>query len=65
MVVYLQSLIAITNHNSTYLTVVDVIPNPVGITANNTVINLFILTVEKIVDLQINLKGFKAEVARD
>ena len=65
MVVYLSSLVAITNHNATDLTVINVIPNPVGITAHNTVINFIIMTVEQIVYFQINLKSFKAEVARD
>ena len=62
---YPSSLIAITNHNATYLTVIYVILNPVRIAAHNAVINLNIMTVKLIVYFQINLKGFKAEVASD
>ena len=40
LVVYPSSLIAITNHNATYLTVMNVILNPVWIAAHNAVINL-------------------------
>ena len=63
--VCLSSLIAITNHNATHLTVMDIIFNLVGIAAHNTVINFIIMTIEQIAYYQINLKGFKAEVARD
>ena len=62
---YLSSLIAIANHNATYLTVIYVILNPVWIAAHNAVINLNIMTVKLIIYLQINLEGFKAEIARD
>ena len=65
LIVYPSSLIAITNHNATYLTVIYVILNPVRIAAHDAVINLIIMTVKLIVYFQINLKGFKAEVARD
>jgi hypothetical protein len=65
LVVYPSSLIAITNHNATDFTVINVIPNLVGVTAHNTVINFIIKTVKQIVYFQINLKSFKAEVARD
>ena len=65
LIVYPSSLIAITNHNATYLTVINVILNPVRIAAHDAVINLIIMTVKLIVYFQINLKGFKAEVARD
>ena len=65
LVVYPSSLIAIANHNATYLTVIYVILNPVWIAAHNAVINLNIMTVKLIVYFQINLKGFKTEVARD
>ena len=60
-----MSLIAITNHNATYLTVMNVILNPVWIAAHNAVINLNIMTVKLIVYFQINLKSFKAEVTSD
>ena len=65
MDVYPSSLIAIANHNATYLTVIYVILNPVRIAAYNAVINLNIMTVKLIVYLQIKLEGFKAEIARD
>ena len=65
LVVYPSSLISITNHNATDLTVINVIPNPVGITAHNTVINFIIMTVGQIVYFQINLESFKAKVASD
>ena len=65
MVVYPSSLIAIANHNATYLTVIYVILNPVRIAAHHAVINLNIMTVKLIVYFQINLEGFKAEIARD
>ena len=65
LVVYPSSLIAIANHNATYLTVIYVIVNPVRIAAHDAVINLNIITVKLIVYFQINLKGFKTEVARD
>ena len=65
LVVYPSSLIAITNHNAAYLTVIYVILNPVRIAAHNAVINLNIMTVKLIVYFQINLEGFKAEIARD
>ena len=64
LIVYPSSLIAITNHNATYLTAIYVIVNPVRIAAHDAVINLIIMTVKLIVYFQINLKGFKAEVAR-
>ena len=62
---YPSSLIAVTNHNATYLTVKYVILNPVRIAAHDAVINLIIMTVKLIVYFQINLEGFEAEVARD
>ena len=65
LVVYPSSLIAITNHNTTYLTVIYVILNPVRIAAHDAVINLNIMTVKLIVYFQINLEGFKAEVTSD
>ena len=60
-----SSLIAITNQNSPYLTAIYVILNPVRIAAHDAVINLNIMTVKLIIYFQINLKGFKAEVASD
>ena len=51
MVVYPSSLITITNHNATYLTVIYVILNPVRIAAHDAVINLIIMTVKIIADL--------------
>ena len=65
MFVYPSSFIAITNHNATYLTVIYVILNPVRIAAHDAVINLNIMTVKLIAYFQVNLKGFKAEIARD
>ena len=65
LVVYPSSLIAITNHNATNLSVINVILNPVRIAAHDAVINLNIMTVKLIVYFQINLKGFKAEVTSD
>ena len=62
---YPSSLIAIANHNATYLTVIYVILNTVRIAAHDAVINLNIMTVKLIVYFQINLEGFEAEVARD
>ena len=62
---YPSSLIAIANHNATYLTVIYVILNPVRIAAHDAVINLIIMTVKLIAYFQINLEGFKAEIARD
>ena len=62
---YRSSLIAITNHNASYLSVIYVILNPVRIAAHDAVINLNIMTVKLIVYFQINLKGFKAEIARN
>ena len=65
MVVCPSSLIAITNHNASYLTVIYVILNSVRIAAHDAVINLNIMTVKLIAYFQVNLKGFKAEIARD
>ena len=65
MFVYPSSLIAIANHNATYLTVIYVIVNPVRIAAHDAVINLIIMTVKLIVYFQINLEGFEAKIARD
>ena len=63
--VYPSSLIAITNHNATYLAGINVIRNLVRIAAHDEVINLIIMTVKRIVYFQINIKGFKAEVTSD
>ena len=60
-----SSLIAITNHYATHLTVIYLILNPVRIAAHDAVINLIIMTVKLIAYFQINLEGFKAEIARD
>ena len=65
MFVYPSSLIAIANHNATYLTVIYVILNPVRVAAHDAVINLIIMTVKLIVYFQINLEGFEAKIARD
>ena len=60
-----SSLIAIVNQNATYPSIISVILNPDRIAAHDAVVNLIIMPAEQIVYLQINLKNFKAEVARD